>query len=135
MSNFIKVLSKISYKELGRICEEEGLPKSGKKDELVKRIAENLSEDRIREHVIEFLGVGKKVLEHELVPQHRIMSKEEVEELKKKYGIKKWQLPKILHKDPVALLLGAKPGDVLEIKRKSETAGEATYYRLVVRSG
>jgi len=72
------------------------------------------------------------ILEHELVPQHRILSPEEAREVLARYGVQPQQLPYILVSDPVVRELGAKPGDVIEIKRKSPTAGEAIYYRLVV---
>jgi len=72
------------------------------------------------------------VFTHELVPEHRILSEEEKEELLKRYGIQISQLPQIKASDPVVVALGAKPGDVLEIRRKSPTAGYYNYYRLVV---
>jgi len=133
MNDVIELLNKLKYKELVKIAEAEGIKKSGKKPELIKRLAENVPEETLRAHVLELMGLGKKILEHEWVPKHRIMKPQEVEELLKKYGIKKWQLPKMLVTDPVAMLLGAKPGDVIEITRKSPTAGEAKYYRVVVR--
>ena len=37
----------------------------------------------------------------------------------------------ILGSDPVIKKIEAKPGDVLRITRKSQTAGETVYYRLV----
>lgn len=74
------------------------------------------------------------ILEHELVPQHRVLSPEEAQEVLKRYGVQPQQLPYMLVSDPVAKAIGAKPGDIVEIKRKSETAGEAVYYRLVVKS-
>lgn len=72
------------------------------------------------------------ILEHELVPQHRILSPEEAKEILARYGVQPQQLPYILVTDPVVKELGAKPGDIIEIRRKSPTAGEALYYRLVV---
>ncbi len=69
---------------------------------------------------------------HELVPKHVIASDEEVNMLLGHYGIKKSQLPRILRDDPAAKLLGAKPGQVIRIERKSPTAGKSIYYRLVV---
>lgn len=71
-------------------------------------------------------------MEHNLVPKFRILSDEEKEELLKKFKINENQLPKILESDPVVKRIDAKPGNVLEIVRKSEVAGESTYYRLVV---
>jgi len=73
------------------------------------------------------------VMEHYLVPKHRVLSREEAEQVLKKYGITPYQLPYILVSDPVVKALGAKPGDIIEIIRDSPTAGKAVYYRLVVK--
>ncbi len=73
------------------------------------------------------------ILNHELVPKHEILSEEEAQELLEKPGISKKQLPRIYVSDPVAKILGAKPGDVIKITRKSPTAGESIYYRVVVK--
>ncbi len=76
---------------------------------------------------------GKRsILDHVLVPKARVLSKKEVEEILKKYGVTIEQLPKILSEDPLAKELGAKKGDVIEIIRNSPIAGESIYYRVVV---
>jgi len=129
-----RLLEKLGYRELARICGEEELKKSGKKIDLVKRLAENVPEEKLRAYVMEYLGVGKRILDHEWVPKHRIMKDEEVDKLLLAKGIRKNQLPKILDSDPVSMLLGARPGNVLEITRFRETSGENKYYRVVVRS-
>ena len=74
-----------------------------------------------------------KVFEHVLVPKHEILSKREAEELLRRYKIKPYHLPKIKDTDPAVRALGAKPGDIIKIVRKSPTAGETVYYRFVVR--
>lgn len=72
------------------------------------------------------------ILEHELVPKHEIIPHKEAFELLKKLGIEPWQLPWILSDDPVVKSLGAKPGDIIKITRKSPTAGVFITYRYVV---
>jgi DNA-directed RNA polymerase subunit H (RpoH/RPB5) len=71
---------------------------------------------------------------HRLVPLHEIISEKERDELFKKYNIKQDQLPRILDTDPVAVSIGAKPGQVLKITRKSQTAKKAVAFRLVIES-
>jgi DNA-directed RNA polymerase subunit H len=61
------------------------------------------------------------------------MSEEEVTGLLKRYNISNDQLPKMYHDDPAAKTIEAKPGDVIQIIRTSQTAGRAESYRLVVR--
>ncbi len=78
---------------------------------------------------------GARILSHEYVPEHRLLSVEEAVEVLRRLGVKPWQLPKMSVNDPIARMLGAKPGDLVEIKRKSPTGGEAIYYRLVVAYG
>lgn len=72
------------------------------------------------------------VLEHDLVPDHTKLTEDEVQDILKKYGITRGQLPKIKTSDVVVKQIEAKPGEVLRITRKSLTAGQAVSYRLVI---
>jgi DNA-directed RNA polymerase subunit H len=72
------------------------------------------------------------LLDHELVPKHEIMSEGELKSVLGKFSVEKEQLPKIKVQDPVCKEVGAAIGDVVKITRKSQTAGEAEYYRLVI---
>lgn len=72
-------------------------------------------------------------MEHQLVPKHIILNENEKEGLLKKYGITTQQLPKILLSDPVIMALNGQIGDVIKIVRKSQTAGQSIYYRVVVK--
>ncbi|MCE4601765.1 MAG: DNA-directed RNA polymerase subunit H [Desulfurococcales archaeon] len=76
--------------------------------------------------------ITKKILKHELVPEHRILSLEEAVEVLRRYNVKPWNLPQISINDPVIKLLGGKPGDIVEIRRRSPTGGESVAYRIVV---
>ena len=72
------------------------------------------------------------IFEHDLVPLHEVVSQEERKELSEKYHAEPFQFPWIKSVDPISIILGAKPGDVVRITQKSETAGKYETYRYVV---
>jgi DNA-directed RNA polymerase subunit H len=72
------------------------------------------------------------LFEHKLVPKHEILTEEEKTELLSQYRVQAYQLPQISSLDPTVKAIGAKPGDILRVIRKSPTAGEHTAYRYVV---
>ena len=71
------------------------------------------------------------IQKHKLVPKHEIMTEEEISKEFSDVDYKFKDLPKIKVNDPVAESIGAKPGDILRITRKSQTAGEFVTYRIV----
>jgi DNA-directed RNA polymerase subunit H len=73
------------------------------------------------------------ILEHVLVPDHRVLNNEEVDRIKLKYNIiDDSQFPDISRFDPVAQIIGIRPGQVCEIIRPSKTAINTHYYRICV---
>jgi len=74
------------------------------------------------------------ITKHRLVPKHEIISEKEKQEVFEKYNITPDQLPKILASDPACFIIGAKPGQIVKITRRSHTAEEAVVYRYVVES-
>ena len=72
------------------------------------------------------------VKDHDLVPEHILLSPQESEEVLSRYGIEAPQLPKIHVSDPAAKEIGAKVNDVIKVIRRSPTAKESIFYRLVI---
>ena len=71
---------------------------------------------------------------NKLVPKHILLDDSEVDGKLEPLNVIREQLPKSLLKDPAlkALDQEAKPGDVVEIHRVSESAGSNLAYRVVV---
>jgi len=73
------------------------------------------------------------ILEHALVPSHRVLSMDESNELKRKYNIENnSQFPEISRFDAVSQVIGLRPGQICEIIRPSKTAITTKYYRICV---
>ena len=77
------------------------------------------------------------VLQHKLVPEHRLLADDEAERVLKALRITKDQLPKIKKADPVIQVLERVHGPIVEgriikVTRISETAGVSEAYRLVL---
>jgi len=73
------------------------------------------------------------ILNHTLVPPAVIMSEQDVADLKIRYNMKSLNdLPEISRFDPQALAMCLRPGEVIKIDRKSDTALEYNYYRLCI---
>ena len=78
-------------------------------------------------------GLQFNILEHVLVPQHRVLNDLETTEVMRKYNIRvKTEFPDISRFDPVAQVIGLRPGKVCEITRISKTAITSLYYRVCV---
>jgi DNA-directed RNA polymerase subunit H len=73
-------------------------------------------------------NIGK----HVLVPKHRKLADKEKRELLEKFRITESDLPKIYAEDPAIVSQKLKPGDVVQVVRRSPTAGEVFYYRCVI---
>ena len=73
------------------------------------------------------------ILNHVLVPPHRVLNNAEVLTIKSRYNIMNdEQFPIISRFDPVAQAIGIRPGQVCEIIRPSKTAISAPYYRICI---
>jgi DNA-directed RNA polymerase I, II, and III subunit RPABC1 len=71
---------------------------------------------------------------HRKVSPHRILTNEEKNVVLERYRANPDFMPQIDSQDAMAKWIGARPGDIVEILRKSETAGSTPYYRVCVES-
>jgi DNA-directed RNA polymerase subunit H len=84
--------------------------------------------------VISIKRLQFNILNHDVVPNHRILTSDEINEIKEQYNILDTsQLPEISRYDPVSQCIGIRPGDVCEITRQSKTAILSKYYRVCVQ--
>ncbi|PSP58675.1 DNA-directed RNA polymerase subunit H [Halobacteriales archaeon QH_7_66_36] len=71
------------------------------------------------------------VSQHDLVPEHTVVSESEIDDVLAEYDIDRTDLPKIKRTD-AALPDDAEVGDVVEVVRDSRTTDRAVVYRLVI---
>ena len=72
-----------------------------------------------------------KVDKHILTPKHVKLGEREKAQLLEKYHVTSKELPKIIKTDSAIKELEAKQGDVIKIIRRSQTAGESIFYRVI----
>jgi DNA-directed RNA polymerase I, II, and III subunit RPABC1 len=134
MNQFQRIVQQIENMEL-----------NPEKDELIYMIQDSVN-DKLHSLVAAHMWSSHKIrvsffciyeiivnpLEHELVPRHEPVPREEIPELLKRIRVnEKTQLPIIrYHTDPIGRLLGLLPGDIVKITRPSPSAGEYIIYRV-----
>ncbi len=72
------------------------------------------------------------IFKHKLVPKHEILPPEKAKDLLEKYHIEPHQLPRIKASDVAVIAVGAKPGGIIKVARKSPSSGKHIAYRLVI---
>ena len=81
--------------------------------------------------IIGMKRLGFNILEHSLVPPHKVLSNNEKAGIKNKYNIKDDKMfPEISRLDPVAIAIGLRPTEVCEITRSSKNSVTSMYYRI-----
>ncbi|MBI3036940.1 DNA-directed RNA polymerase subunit H [Candidatus Woesearchaeota archaeon] len=74
------------------------------------------------------------VRKHLLVPRHEKLSEKEKDEVLKSYSATTDDFPRILKRDAALQGINVKFGDMIKITRRSLTAGQTVFYRVVVLS-
>lgn len=96
--------------------------------ENVLKVAKSYAKDRIQFFHIRQLQFD--ITTHRLAVPHRILTDEQKTAIFEKYKISNpEQLPSIDSQDPMAKWIGAVPGDIIEVIRHSDVAGQQYYYR------
>ena len=102
-------------------------------DTLINEIKQIWENDKIYVILESLKRLQFNILEHSLVPEHILLAQPEIDAVLKKYNINNTNLlPEISRFDPVARVIGLRPGDVCLIKRPSKTAIETNYYRVCI---
>ena len=98
---------------------------------ITKTIKQIWKQDGIIVRLYNIKRLQFNILDHVLVPQHKVLTSSETQEIKQKYNIKDdSQLPGISRFSPVSLAIGIRPGEICEITRNSRTAIETKFYRV-----
>ena len=109
------------------------ITKDDMNETLTNEIKQIWEGDRIFVVVQSIKRLQFNILNHVLQPKFTVLSEEEKEEVKRKYNINADnQFPDISRFDPVAQLIGIRPGQVCKIIRPSKTAVTTDYYRVCV---
>ena len=107
------------------------ITKENPNDTLTKLMESIYSQDEIYFNVYQLHKYLFNILDHTLVPPHRICTDEEKQKLIKKYNIlNEKQFPEIGRFDPVAQAIGLRPNQLCEITRSTRTSITTKYYRL-----
>ena len=100
-------------------------------DSLKKTLANFWQQEGVFINVINIKRLQFNILNHELVPPHRVLSVEEADAVKKQYNIMDdSQIPDISRFSPVSQVIGIRPGQLCEIIRPSKTAIKSKFYRI-----
>jgi len=100
-------------------------------DTIKKTLTDIWEKDGIFVIVINIKRLQYNIMNHQLVPQHVVLTAEEAKEVKFKYNIHdNSQIPDISRFSPVSQVIGIRPGDLCRVYRPSKTAIKAEFYRI-----
>ena len=98
---------------------------------LIQTIKDIWMNENIYISLINIKRLQFNILNHTLVPKHSILNEKEEQEFRKQYNIlDNNQIPSISYFDPVSLVLGIRPDNIVKIERYSRTSIYSLYYRI-----
>jgi len=99
-------------------------------DSLINVVNNLWLRDNVFVNVINIKRLQFNILNHTLVPKHRVLNEKETIDFKQKYNITDdSQIPDISRFSPVSQVIGIRPGQICEITRHSKTAINTLFYR------
>jgi len=99
-------------------------------DSLINVVNNLWLRDKVFVNVINIKRLQFNILNHTLVPKHRVLNEKETIDFKQKYNITDdSQIPDISRFSPVSQVIGIRPGQICEITRHSKTAINTLFYR------
>jgi len=129
------MLRKLKVTQLRDLAKSFELEAGGKKEDVITELSNKMKKEDVFDQLnrLTLTKPDFALFEHEMVPVHEVMPEADLSVILAKYNCDKNAFPKIKYTDSAIKFLGARPGDVVRIKRKSITAGIADYYRLVTK--
>ena len=107
------------------------ITKTQPNDTIIKLLKDIYNEENIFITIICIKNLQFNILNHSLVPSHKVLNHDEKKEVYIKYNIQSDnQVPTISRFDPVSLVIGLRPTDLCEIIRPSKTSITSKFYRL-----
>lgn len=103
-------------------------------NDTITRLIEKLwCNDSIYVSIVNISRIQFNILNHRLVPKHTVLSDSDKLTVMTRYNIRNIsQMPVISRFDPVANVLGVRPGEIVHIERPSKTAITSDYYRACI---
>jgi len=98
----------------------------------LKQALQNIwNKQKILITVISLSHIQFNILDHDLVPEHKVLTEDEKKKVYERHNINNdSELPEISRFDPVALVLSMRPGQICRITRDSKTAINTEAYRI-----
>jgi DNA-directed RNA polymerase subunit H len=96
-----------------------------------KALMDIWEQDGIYIIVINIKRLQYNIMNHQLVPPHKVLNEEEKTEIKKRYNIlNDTQIPDISRFSPVSQVIGIRPGEFCQVIRPSRTSIKSEFYRV-----
>jgi len=100
-------------------------------DSLINSLKQIYEHDGVFISLINIERLQFNILNHTLVPKITVLNNDEKDIFMKNYGIKNInEVPSVSRFDPTSIVLGVRPGDVVEFERSSKTSIKSKFYRI-----